>query len=63
MALTGLGSIDIKMNKTIMRTGREGWKRAYPALKLVSHLFLEKTKLVVQLVWRITQNGIKKRVA
>ena len=58
VALTGFGSIDIKMNKAITRTGRGRWKRAYPALKLISHLFLEETKLVVQLVWRITQNGI-----
>ena len=62
MALTGLGSIDIKMNKTITRTGRGRWKRAYLAVKLISHLFLEEPKLVVQLVWRITQNGIKKHV-
>ena len=34
MALTRLGSIVIKMNKAITRTGRGGWKRAYPALKL-----------------------------
>ena len=34
MALTRLGSIVIKINKAITRTGRGGWKRAYPALKL-----------------------------